>query len=147
MRLFNRHKSETPAAKGHYRTLYDRLIDSYRNEGIDPDRALQEAVGGSYETFGRIERDLLLTLGWKPGERLIDLGCGSGRLARKLAPLLQPPGSYLGLDVSPSLLERARREVAGSPHASAFQFELVQDPRLPVPDRSADWVVAFSVVT
>ena len=40
---------------------------------------------------------------------LLDLGCGNGNLARALASRAYP-GTYLGLDDSPGLLEEARKE-------------------------------------
>jgi ubiquinone/menaquinone biosynthesis C-methylase UbiE len=49
-------------------------------------------------------------LGIKPGERVVDLGCGPGGVLHLLA---ERAGSVLGIDRSPHFVELARRFVAG----------------------------------
>ncbi len=44
------------------------------------------------------------------GERVIDLGCGFGDTTRKLASLVGPGGSALGVDVSEPFIALARKE-------------------------------------
>ena len=52
--------------------------------------------------------DLLALVEVRPGLRVVDLGCGTGELTRRLADYL--PGSRVtGLDTSPSMLEKAAR--------------------------------------
>ncbi|MBS2030679.1 MAG: class I SAM-dependent methyltransferase [Deltaproteobacteria bacterium] len=55
--------------------------------------------------------EVLPRLPLRGDETVLDAGCGSGRLTAKLAERL-PRGHVLALDVSPSMLERARRELA-----------------------------------
>lgn len=50
--------------------------------------------------------DLLQLVDIQPGLRVIDLGCGTGELTRRLADSL-PDRNVLGLDSSPQMLERA----------------------------------------
>jgi len=57
---------------------------------------------------------------------ILDLGCGSGELARKLAAR-GFEGSYLGLDFSAGLLEIAREGVEGTPKFSFIQGDLGTD--------------------
>lgn len=45
----------------------------------------------------------------RPGERVVDTGCGCGALALALAKAVGPQGRVLGIDVSPAMLEVARR--------------------------------------
>lgn len=47
----------------------------------------------------------------QPGERVLDVGCGSGQSTRGAARL-SAPGTVLGLDLSAGLLDRARRLTA-----------------------------------
>ena len=45
----------------------------------------------------------------KPGERVIDVGCGSGATAIAFAREVAPSGHVLGVDISGPMLERARQ--------------------------------------
>ncbi len=47
----------------------------------------------------------------KPGERILEVGCGSGILCRLIAPDLQPNGQVIGLDISPHFLLEAKKYV------------------------------------
>jgi SAM-dependent methyltransferase len=46
----------------------------------------------------------------RPGDRALDIGCGFGDTARRLAELVGPEGSVLGVDVAPRFVESARAE-------------------------------------
>jgi SAM-dependent methyltransferase len=97
-----------------------------------------EAVGGHFEEFGSLMRDLLVDFGLHDSDYLIDVGCGSGRLAHKLTV-----DRYLGTDVVPELLTHAR-SICPNP---AWRFELVDDIVIPEIDGAADMVSFFSVFT
>src|SRR5690349_15372155 len=47
--------------------------------------------------------------GFKPGERVIDVGCGSGATTIAFAREVAPSGHVLGVDISGPMLERARQ--------------------------------------
>ena len=49
----------------------------------------------------------------KPGERAIDIGCGTGTTSLKIADVVGERGMVLGVDVSEPLVEAARRSAAG----------------------------------
>ena len=53
--------------------------------------------------------DLLALVRVRPGLQVIDLGCGTGELTRRLADAL-PAGTVLGLDSSPQMLRRAEEQ-------------------------------------
>lgn len=105
------------------------------------DEAVSRAVGGNYEYFGVLEHALLWAHGLTPESSVIDVGCGSGRLAMQLRRY--PRLRYVGTDVVPQLLDYARRKT-GRPD---FRFEPVDAITLPVPDAEADFVAFFSVFT
>lgn len=81
-----------------------------------------------------------------PGERALDVGCGTGRLAIALADLVGESGSVLALDISPAMLRQAAREVART--ALAKRIRLLQgDARaLPCADQSFDLAAAGLVL-
>ncbi len=51
-------------------------------------------------------------LGLAPGERALEVGCGTGLNLRYLADAVGPRGEVLGVDASPGMLARARMRVA-----------------------------------
>lgn len=55
---------------------------------------------------------LLAHAGFAPGEHVVEIGCGSGRFARRIAAAVAPGGTVLGIDISPALAGLARREAA-----------------------------------
>ena len=71
-----------------------------------------------------------------PGKRVIDVACGTGILARKLATLIGSAQSIVGLDLSPGMLEVARRV------APAIEWKLGSAESLPFADGSFDAVVS-----
>ncbi len=102
--------------------------------------AMELAVGGSWDVIGPIEVAVLRHAGLRDGMRLVDLGCGSGRLAQALSRAMEV--EYLGLDVVPALLDYARSICPGH-----YRFELNRSLTFPGPDASTDMVGAFSVFT
>jgi trans-aconitate methyltransferase len=54
----------------------------------------------------RWARELISKLGLKGNERLLDLGCGDGKVTAEIASLL-PDGCVLGVDSSPEMIELA----------------------------------------
>lgn len=53
-----------------------------------------------------------------PGERVIHVGCGTGYFTALLAHVVGPTGRIDAIDVDPSLAQRARTNLAGSPWVS-----------------------------
>jgi ubiquinone/menaquinone biosynthesis C-methylase UbiE len=50
--------------------------------------------------------------GLRPGMRVIDIGCGSGKVASILHKLVQPDGSILGIDISDARISFAKKNYA-----------------------------------
>ena len=65
-----------------------------------------EEVGGQP---GRIAMDRLNLL---PGQRVLDLGCGSGRTTLELASRVGPAGQVVGLDISAEMVARGQERAA-----------------------------------
>jgi SAM-dependent methyltransferase len=53
-------------------------------------------------------RKVIEALALKPGERVLDVGCGAGATSLQLAEAVGPAGQVTGADISPTLLEAAR---------------------------------------
>ena len=48
----------------------------------------------------------------RPGDRVLDVGCGFGDTTRRLAELVGPDGKAVGVDAAPRFIDAARRETA-----------------------------------
>lgn len=123
----------------HFVEDYERLVaDLIRAHPIDT--AMSLAVGGDYERIGGIECEIMRHAGLRDRHRLVDLGCGSGRLAVALAREFDL--DYLGLDVVQALLDYARAKCPRH-----YKFALNRALTLPLEPACADFVSAFSVFT
>lgn len=126
--------SELPRSVGDY----ERFVATLK-ANFPLDDAMNHAVGGDYEGVGRIERAILEHFGLEPGMALIDVGCGSGRLASALSDM---DVDYLGTDVVADLLDYAA--IKASPR---FQFKRHLELTVPARSESIDMICAFSVFT
>ena len=61
------------------------------------------------------KRRTVAVLGLRPGERTLDLCCGTGDLARMMAEAVGPAGSVAAVDFAVPMLVAARRQAAGRP--------------------------------
>ena len=140
----------------------EALRAAIRREPPIPSPRLQLPVGKT--NFAGIGRRLLRILievgGLRPDERVLDVGCGPGRVARLLVGYLSSAGSYEGFDVVPEAIEWCRRKIA--PRHSNARFTHVDirnemynpegaiDPSqfvFPYPDDNFDFAFLFSVFT
>lgn len=64
----------------------------------------RQVVGGLWEEIGALQLAFLQGRGLRPGDLLLDVGCGSLRGGVKFVEYLEG-GHYFGIDISPSLLE------------------------------------------
>ncbi len=94
-------------------------------------------------TLGRVRRiyrrvaDLVEA---KPGDTILDVGCGPGELALLLAERVGSSGRVAGIDASPEMIARARQK-ARRRHATVdFRLEPVE--ALSFPDQQFDSVVS-----
>lgn len=71
------------------------------------------AIGDDLErTAGEPGRRAMDRLDVHPGQRILDLGCGTGPTTVELARRVGPGGSVLGVDISTEMLARARQRAA-----------------------------------
>lgn len=89
------------------------------------EQAMETAIGGGFAHFGGIELAVLRHYGLPEQGHLVDVGCGSGRLARPLSAWLK--GTYLGVDLVPDLIDHARK-IAARPD---WRFEVIDHIGIP----------------
>lgn len=121
---------------------YGRWVKLWRlRRFFDKDQAMQQAVGGEYAAMGQLEHLLLMQYGLSENHYVVDVGCGSGRLAKPLSKFLK--GRYLGTDIVPDLVDYAIKIV----DRPDWRFEVVDGLVIPERDEAADFVCFFSVFT
>jgi arsenite methyltransferase len=101
-----------------------------------PDATAESFAGvANHWTLGHIE----------PGSVVLDLGCGAGTDLLIAAQMTGPSGRAIGIDMTPSMLERAR---ASAREMGIDQLELHESliEALPVEDASVDVVISNGVI-
>jgi arsenite methyltransferase len=143
--------------------LATKVQDVYRQVAEQPDgtyhfemgRYLAERLGyptdlldriptGAVESFAGVGYFLDLA-DLHPGNRVLDLGSGSGMDAFAAAHLVGATGSVLGVDFTPEQLAKARRlaTAAGLAHVE-FREGRIESP--PAPDAGIDCVISNGVI-
>ena len=129
-----------PERKVNLKKAYEQWVARWK--GDQPlEQAMHLAIGGEFEMMGAIECDILKHFGLASTDYLIDVGCGSGRLAKPLSSYLR--GHYLGIDIVPELVDYAQRITA----RPDWRFTAIDHIGIPEQDGQADMVCFFSVLT
>lgn len=81
----------------------------------------------------------------RPGERVVDVGCGAGLDSLIAARMVGALGAVVGIDMTPEMLDRARRS-ADEAGVSTVEFREGVAETLPVPDAWADVVISNGVL-
>jgi SAM-dependent methyltransferase len=108
------------------------LVDGHRRAGLPPSRILLPQVGrrdGAFFHAGaRWMADTVRTeCGLEPGGRVLDLGCGVGRLAIGLLDYVDETGRYDGLDVDARSIRWAKAHVERRHPGFRFQVADVRN--------------------
>jgi arsenite methyltransferase len=81
----------------------------------------------------------------EPGQTVLDLGCGAGTDLLIAAQMVGPEGRVIGIDMTESMLARARESAAAMDlHNVEVHQSLIES--LPVEDASVDVVISNGVV-
>ncbi len=82
----------------------------------------------------------------RPGETVVDLGSGAGFDALLSAEKLGPEGRFIGVDMTPEMLERARTNAVNAGYARTVEFREGLIEELPVASESVDVVISNCVI-
>lgn len=117
-------------------------------------RAVAQAFGYSAGELSSIPADANMGLSCgnptamaslRKGEIVVDLGCGGGLDVLLAAQNVGPTGKAIGIDMTPAMIDRAKRNAAQSNIPNA-EFHLATIDKLPLPDASADVVISNCVI-
>ena len=75
----------------------------------------------------------------KPGERVLDIACGTGSVARQVAPMVGISGQVLALDINSKMLEVGRAQP--SPAGASILWQEGDATRLELPGDAFDLVL------
>ena len=113
---------------GQVRAMFDRIAGVYD--------VMNSAMTAGLHHRWRARAADLARLG--PGDRALDVACGTGDLALELAGRVAPGGEVLGCDFSEGMLGRARAKAAARPAGSTVRFEWGDAMALPYDDGAFD---------
>ena len=140
------------------RSRYGAVAISNLSSDHDGVRAVAEAFGYSPQELTSIpaEANMGLSCGnptamanLREGETVVDLGSGGGLDVFLAAAKVGPTGRAIGIDMTPEMIELARRNAArgneGRPYTNV-EFHLATIDKLPLPDNSVDCVISNCVI-
>lgn len=81
----------------------------------------------------------------QPGETVLDLGSGAGFDAFLAARSVGPTGRVIGVDMTPEMISKARRNPAGT-RLGNVEFRLGEIENLPVADATVDAIISNCVI-
>ncbi len=148
----------TPTIVDQVRQKYAAAATSSLSSAHEGVKAIAEAFGYTPEELASIpaEANLGLSCGnplafanLRPGEVVVDLGCGGGLDVLLAAPRVGPTGRAIGIDMTAEMLDRARRNALqvgqGTPPANV-EFRLGRIEALPLQDASVDCLISNCVI-
>ena len=112
------------------------------------DSVYGKAYGGSapenYQRYfvpvigGPFAEDLIAEAALRPGERVLDVACGTGVVARLAAERVGPSGTVAAVDLDPAMLSVAR---SVSSTGAAIRWYETSAESIPLPDDAFDVVL------
>jgi arsenite methyltransferase len=140
----------TEAVKSKYGSVATSTLTN-QNDGV---RAVAEAFGYSAEELSSIpaEANMGLSCGnptatasLREGEVVVDLGSGGGLDVFLAAKKVGPRGRAIGIDMTPEMVERAKRAAVQGGFGNV-EFHLATIDRMPLADASVDCVISNCVI-
>ncbi len=143
------------------RKIYYSPVDPLNDSIIPPKRFAALYGGGDFIAMGRHRVDTFISMaGLRPDHKVLDVGCGVGRMAIPLTQYLDANGRYDGFDIIPQGIKWCKKKI--EPKFPNFHFELADvynkyynphgkfqpsDYKFPYADNTFDFVCLTSVFT
>jgi ubiquinone/menaquinone biosynthesis C-methylase UbiE len=86
-----------------------------------------------------VSRDLLRVADLKPGERVLDVACGTGLITRLASEQVGAQGAVTGVDIAPDMIDVAKS--VSAPEGATVQWRVADAAALPIADASVDVVL------
>lgn len=150
-----------PILKKIYYFPIDLIENLMGRNSMIPPRSMIFIGGGDFTKIGQEFKSYFVDLAnLQPGDRVLDVGCGIGRMAIPLTDYLSQAGEYWGFDIDEKGVNWCQNRIA--PKFSNFHFQhsdiynkrynpkgkvQAQDFRFPFDNESFDFVFLTSVFT
>ncbi len=85
----------------------------------------------------------------RPGEVVVDLGCGGGLDVFLAAHQVGPTGKAIGIDMTPEMITRAKTNARNGPDGRPYsnvEFHLSTIDRIPLADATVDCIISNCVI-
>jgi arsenite methyltransferase len=140
------------------RSKYGSVAASGLSSDYKGVRAVAEAFGYTPEELASIPAEANMgvscgnptaTANLRPGEVVVDLGCGGGLDVFLAGAKVGPTGKAIGIDMTPEMLARARQNAAKGSNGKGFpnvEFHQATIDKLPLPNASVDCVISNCVI-
>lgn len=147
-----------------WRDVRDAATDLFlfltgRRERDLPPHRFRRVGQGDFRKMGEILAAMLVEHGLRPDDRVLDIGCGVGRVALALTRVLSSSGNYVGFDADARAIRWCSENI--TPRHANFRFAHaavetsrqhrqhldVKEYRFPTGDASIDFAFATSVFT
>jgi SAM-dependent methyltransferase len=139
--------------------LRDRFLGS--RDDLTPPRRLHFVGGGDFKVIGQVFLGHFVRVcGLRPEETVLDIGCGTGRMAIPLLGYLDRSGAYVGFDVSREAVRWCQDHITSRNPAFTFVHADIRNLEynangaisasryaFPCGDESIDFAFATSVFT
>ncbi|HLJ93529.1 MAG TPA: methyltransferase domain-containing protein [Gemmataceae bacterium] len=137
---------------------YASVAQSGLSSNHDGVRAVAQAFGYTPEELAGLPADSNMglscgnptaTANLKPGEVVVDLGCGGAIDVLLASRKVGPTGNAIGIDMTAEMIERAKRNAVafGNGQSPAnVKFHLSRIEALPLPDNSVDCLISNCVI-
>ena len=136
------------------RSKYGAVAESTLSSNHAGVKAVAEAFGYSPEELTSIPAGANMGLSCgnptatarlRLGETVVDLGSGGGLDVFLSSKQVGPEGKAIGIDMTPSMIERARTNAEEGGYTNV-EFHLANIDHLPLPDASVDCVISNCVI-
>ncbi|MGI9522240.1 MAG: methyltransferase domain-containing protein [Hyphomicrobiaceae bacterium] len=108
--------------------------------------AISLLEGRAQSGYGDLLVELVNQATSSKSERILEVGCGSGALVRKIVQQTNQQNPIVGTDLSPYLLSEARLIAAGEELDQVISFEQANAEDLPYADESFDISISSTVM-
>ena len=112
------------------------MLEQTKKYGLKPpenyERFFVPAIGEP------LAKDLIRFAALRPGERILDVACGTGIVARLASEQVDSNGSVAGVDINPGMMEVAR---SSTPADMSIEWHEASAEDMPLPDEAFDVVL------